>query len=72
MPIPPDTTTGQVLNDALASFEITSDGTTRYYLLYDGTEIATTTTIGSLVDGEHGHQHQITFALRTETVSGAR
>ncbi len=68
---PPDTTAAQVLTDALAAFGITTDGTTRYYLLFNGTEVAGTATLGSLVTGEKGHAHQITLALRTETISGA-
>lgn len=66
-----DATAAQVLTDALASFGITTDGTTRYYLLFNGAEIPGTATLNSLVTGERGHEHQITLALRTETISGA-
>jgi hypothetical protein len=67
----PNTTAAQVLTDALASFDVTTDGTTRYYLLNDGVEVAGTATLDSLVTGDHGHAHQITLALRTETISGS-
>lgn len=68
----------KVLTDALAFFEISTDGTTRYYLLFKGQEVPGTETLGELIheehhnDHEHGHQHEIKFALRTETISGGR
>lgn len=67
----PDAVAAQVLTDSLASFDVTTDGTTRYYLLYNGAEVPGTATLGGLITGEHGHEHQITLALRTETISGA-
>jgi len=67
----PDATAAQVLTEALASFGITTDGTTRYYVLFNGTEVPGTATLDSLVTGDKGHEHQITLALRTETISGA-
>jgi hypothetical protein len=65
------TTAAQVLSDALTAFDITTDGTTRYYLLFNGAEVAGSATLESLVTEEQGHEHQITLALRTETISGA-
>lgn len=66
-----DATAAQVLTDTLTAFGITTDGTTRYYLLFNGTEVPGTATLDSLVTGETAHEHQITLALRTETISGA-
>lgn len=68
----PEATVGRVLGDALAFFEIAADGTTRYYLLFDGREAATTLTLSQVAAGEHGHSHQVSLALRTETISGDR
>lgn len=65
---PGATTTGAVLADALRHFEITSDGTTRYYLLHDGAEMTGTEALSTVA----GHAHALQFKLRTETVQGAR
>lgn len=63
-----DTTTRVVLSDSLQDFEITSDGTTRYYLLHDGAEMTGAETLEALA----GHAHAVALKLRTETVQGAR
>jgi hypothetical protein len=66
------TLAGEVLTHALHAFEITTDGTTRYYLLHSGVEVAADQMIGALVD-EHGNDHrhrEVTLKLRTETTSG--
>jgi hypothetical protein len=63
-----DTLIGTVLDAALAAFEITTDGTTRYYLLHDGTEVPTTDTVGQVA----GHAHELHLPLRTETIQGTR
>ncbi|MBI1759232.1 MAG: hypothetical protein HYR62_08415 [Actinobacteria bacterium] len=68
---PKATTVGQVLSDALAAFGIAADGTTRYYLLHDGSEVDAGTFLDDLRGG-HGHGHQVKLALRTETISGSR
>lgn len=62
------TTTGVVLADALRHFEITSDGTTRYYLLHDGAETSGNEALSTIA----GHAHALQFKLRTETIQGAR
>lgn len=67
------TAAGEVLAHALHAFEISTDGTSRYYLLHNGVEVAADQRIGALVD-EHaaGHQRrELTLKLRTETISGA-
>jgi hypothetical protein len=73
-PYPPATTATTVLTDALRVFEITSDGTTRYYLLLDGHEVGPDETVGELASRhEHGpdHEHRaLKLKLRTETISG--
>jgi hypothetical protein len=66
------TPAGDVLAHALHAFEITTDGTTRYYLLHGGVEVAADQMIGALVD-EHSDHHrhdELTLKLRTETISG--
>ena len=62
----PATAIGDVLTDALKSFGITSDGTSRYYLLHDGVEVPPTSTVGEVA----GHAHGLRLALRTETIQG--
>jgi len=65
------TLASQVLQDALTSFGIVTDGTTRYYLFLAGVEISGTAVLGDLLP-EHGHEHELKLALRTETISGRR
>jgi hypothetical protein len=68
---PSDTPASAVLERSLQAFEITTDGTTRYYLLHNGVEVATDQKIGALVDEhEHAAHHKLHLRLRTETISG--
>lgn len=55
-----------VLADALAAFQITTDGTDRYFLSHDGSEVPPDTIVGELADKAHA----LHLALRTETISG--
>lgn len=66
------TPAGEILDHALRAFEITTDGTTRYYLLHTGVEVAADQMIGALVDDHNDQQHhrEVTLKLRTETTSG--
>jgi len=57
---------GAVLDAALAAFGITSDGTSRYYLLHDGAELASTRTLDEVA----GNARALHLRLRTETVQG--
>lgn len=59
-------TAATVLTDAERAFRITTDGTDRYFLSHDGSEVPPDTTIGKLA----GEAHALHLALRTETVSG--
>jgi hypothetical protein len=66
------TPASEVLAHALHAFEISTDGTSRYYLLHNGVEVAADQMIGALAD-EHATEHprrQLTMKLRTETISG--
>lgn len=69
-----DTTAQVVLTAAEQYYEVTHDGTTRYYLFAQGQEISPSTTLHELVHGqggEHsGHVKKIQLKLRTETISG--
>lgn len=61
-----------VLERALQAFEITTDGTSRYYLLHNGVEVAADQMIGALLE-EHSdkrHRQELLLRLRTETTSG--
>lgn len=62
------TQASEVLAHALHAFEISTDGTSRYYLLHNGVEVAADQMIGALAD-EHEH-HELILKLRTETTSG--
>ena len=62
----PQTLVEKVLSDALAAFEIASDGTTRYYLLHEGAELALTSTLAEAV----GRAGALPLKLRTETIQG--
>jgi hypothetical protein len=67
------TPASEVLAHALHAFEISTDGTSRYYLLHNGVEVAADQMIGALAD-EHAREHgrrELTLKLRTETISGA-
>lgn len=55
-----------VLADAERAFHITTDGTDRYFLSHDGSEVPPDTTVGKLAD----ESHALHLALRTETISG--
>lgn len=63
---PPDSTAQTIVTDALAYYEVHPDGTSRYYLVFDGAEVSPTTTVGSLAE----EKHEIKLKLRTETTSG--
>ena len=66
------TPASEVLAHALHAFEISNDGTSRYYLLHNGVEVAADQMIGALAD-EHASGHrrrELTLKLRTETISG--
>jgi hypothetical protein len=66
------TPAGVVLERSLQAFEITTDGTTRYYLLHSGVEVAADQMIGALVDEHHqDRHHKLHLKLRTETISGS-
>jgi hypothetical protein len=56
-----------VLADALTAFAITSDGTSRYYLVHDGGEVPGDKTVGEVA----GHAKAIHLKLRTELIQGA-
>jgi hypothetical protein len=62
----PTTPISVVLDAALAAFEITIDGTSRYYLLHDGVELSPTSTLSNVAD----HAHAVHLRLRTETTQG--
>ncbi|MBV8861858.1 MAG: hypothetical protein JO082_14365 [Mycobacterium sp.] len=65
------TPAGLVLERSLQAFEITTDGTSRYYLLHNGVEVATDQMVGALVDEhERASYHRLHLRLRTETTSG--
>jgi hypothetical protein len=66
------TPASEVLAHALHAFEISTDGTSRYYLLHSGVEVAADQMIGALVDEhiDHHHHRELTLKLRTETISG--
>ena len=63
---------GTVLTDAERHFEVTTDGTTRYYLFAAGQEVSPSTTLRDLLHagGQDSHEHKLTLKLRTETISG--
>lgn len=66
------TLAGEVLAHALHAFEISTDGTSRYYLLHNGVEVAADQMIGALAD-EHtigNRRRELNLKLRTETISG--
>lgn len=67
----PSATIDEVLRDALSKFEIDTDGTTRYYLVFSGTEASGTQTVGQLANNPTGHERALHLSLRTETISGA-
>jgi len=67
----PSVTLEQVLRDVLTTFEIDTDGTTRYYLFASGAEVAGAQTVGQLATNPGGHERALHLSLRTETVSGA-
>ncbi len=56
-----------MLTDALAAFAVTSDGTSRYYLVHGGDEVPGDKT----VDEVAGHAHALQLKLRTELIQGA-
>lgn len=58
---------GTVLDDALAAFAVTSDGTTRYYLVHKGDEVPSDKTVGEVA----GRAHALQLKLRTELIQGA-
>lgn len=62
----------EVLTHALHAFEVTTDGTARYYLFHNGVEVAADQMIGALTDehSEHRGVRELTLRLRTETTSG--
>lgn len=73
----PETTAQTVVADAVAHYELPNDGTTRFYLYADGSEVDVTRTLESLLpeddDGKGGGSqgvHKLALGLRTETVSG--
>lgn len=66
-----------VLAAAVSYYEVASDGTTRYYLFYEGRELAASATLGELVSdpgNSQGHgqgtKTKLKLKLRTETISG--
>lgn len=61
------TPTSTVLADALTAFAITSDGTSRYYLVHDGGEVPGNKTVGEVA----GHAAAVHLKLRTELIQGA-
>ena len=63
---PANATIATVLQDALAFFDLSSDGTTRYYVVFNGTEQNGSETIGSLI----GQVQSLKLSMRTETISG--
>lgn len=65
---PSTTTLGTVLKDALAAFKIVAEGTTRYYLVFNGIEQPDTQTLAALAATSHGNS--LKLSLLTETVSG--
>ncbi|BBC30572.1 uncharacterized protein SGFS_018660 [Streptomyces graminofaciens] len=62
----PQVTAMSVLSDALTAFGFASDGTTRYYLFFDGHEVPPEATVGELA----GHAKALHLKLRTETTNG--
>lgn len=63
-------TLAHVLTDALARWGIQTDGTTRYYFQFAGTEQDGGVTVGALAEQGPGHSHALKLSLRTETISG--
>ncbi|WP_371579566.1 hypothetical protein [Streptomyces sp. NBC_01314] len=62
----PRTSIGMVEADALVAFEVTTDGTTTYELVYDGEVVPPDKTVGDLAR----HGHQLRLGLRTVTTAG--
>ncbi|MGW4905662.1 hypothetical protein [Streptomyces sp. NPDC004270] len=62
----PQVTAASVLSDTLTAFGFASDGTTRYYLFFDGHEVPPEATVGELA----GHARALHLKLRTETTNG--
>jgi hypothetical protein len=71
-PFPRPTEASVVLGEALRVFEITDDGTTRYYLMHGDKEVPPSVTLAELVAHERteGAHRELKLKLRTETVSG--
>jgi hypothetical protein len=69
---PEETVAETVLGDAERYFQVTTDGTTRYYLFAAGQEVSPSTTLRDLLHagGQGSHEHKLTLKLRTETISG--
>ncbi|WP_392544211.1 hypothetical protein [Oryzobacter telluris] len=65
------TTISKVMEDALAFFEIQTDGTTRYYFVANGDEQDPGTTVGEIAEDGPGQSRSIKLSLRTETISGS-
>lgn len=62
----PSTTAATVQVDAMKAFNITTDGTTRYFFLHDDVEVPPEQTVGQLA----GDARDLHLKLRTETISG--
>ena len=65
------TTIATVLAAVQTFFEIVTDGTTRYFFVYEGVEQDPSTTVGAIAKEGPGHSPSIKLSLRTETVSGS-
>lgn len=63
-------TIADVIRDAIASFGIHTDGTTRYYLVFASVEQPDGETLGSLAETDAEHSGSLKLSLRTETISG--
>ncbi|MGW2695351.1 hypothetical protein ACWC3Y_26615 [Streptomyces sp. NPDC001296] len=62
----PTTLISTVQAEALAAFEVTTDGTTGYELIHDGEAVPPDKTVGELAT----HGNQLRLRLRTITISG--
>lgn len=66
----PDMTVEQLLAAVMTYFEAATDGTTRYFLKFDGREVSGTETIGALATNPDGQTRALQMSIITETVSG--
>jgi TUG ubiquitin-like domain len=64
--VPPDTTAGAVLAQAMEHFGVVDDSTERYFLTHDGDPIDPSKTVGAIV----GKSDSVKFTLAKELIQG--